>query len=329
MWERIRWVGLAELLATGLVAVLGPGLLSAQPPFTGTVWIESSILTPQDPTAFLGATYQGTGERAMFDRRLASGWKRWNAHLFQAKFDDGLEIEVQVNPEFTRAEAEFETQKYLPAVGRIPKVLRQDVETIWIHRGNQPFGGGNKNLLIHTDSQAYDGKYLEETLIHEAAHTSLDEKYARAEEWVAAQKRDDRFISAYAQDNPTREDIAESFLPFLAIQYRSERIDANLRKQIEQTIPNRIRFFESLKLDLHPFVESGRPRRYEWELQDGKRIYGRFVSSAPDEVQIETLDRVVHVPLSELSTTSRQLVEKLSTEPGRDPKHSTEKNVPK
>ena len=35
----------------------------------------------------------------MFDRRIID-WTTLNAYLFEARFDDGLTIEVQVNPEF-------------------------------------------------------------------------------------------------------------------------------------------------------------------------------------------------------------------------------------
>ena len=33
----------------------------------------------------------------------------------------------------------------------MPTVLRTDVETVWIHKGEEPWGGGNNNLLIHVD----------------------------------------------------------------------------------------------------------------------------------------------------------------------------------
>ena len=49
-----------------------------------------------------------------------------------------------------------------------------------------------------------------------------------------------------------REDIAESFVPFLAVEYRSDRITASLKNQILEAIPNRIAFFRSLGLDMYP-----------------------------------------------------------------------------
>ncbi len=136
----------------------------------------------------------------------------------------------------------------------MPTSLRNDVQTVWIHRGTQPFGGGNDNLLIHVgqaDLYAAEG-ILEEALVHEAAHTSLDAAHAAAPGWLAAQAADGRFISTYARDHPNREDIAESFLPYLAARYRSDRILSSLADTILRTIPNRVAYFDRQRFDVFP-----------------------------------------------------------------------------
>ena len=141
-------------------------------------------------------------------------------------------------------------------IGRLPTVLRADVQTVWIHQGTEPFGGGNNNLLIHTgqaDLYAADG-ILEETFVHEASHTSLDATHAAAPGWLAAQTADGEFISTYAHDYPNGEDIAESFLPYLAVRYRSDRISQSLFDTISQTIPNRIDYFDDQSFDMYPIV---------------------------------------------------------------------------
>ena len=76
------------------------------------------------------------------------------------------------------------------------------------------------------------------------ADTSLDSYHANNEEWLNAQLEDGNFISTYAQEHPFREDIAESFLPYFALKYRSDRISTELAKIISTTIPNRIKYFE-------------------------------------------------------------------------------------
>ena len=57
----------------------------------------------------------------------------------------GKVVEVQVNPEFGEAEALALAEKYSRAVGRLPAFLLTDVDTLWIHSGNEGFGGGNRD----------------------------------------------------------------------------------------------------------------------------------------------------------------------------------------
>jgi hypothetical protein len=224
------------------------------PPFNGTIFIDPDIITASDPTTFSGLVYAGQGARTMFDRRV-NDWITVDAYLFDATFDDGLSSEIQVNPEFeTPAASQVEAERYAGVIGRLPTALRADVETVWIHKGVQLFGGGNNNILIHVgqaDLYTADG-ILEETLVHEAAHASLDAAHASAPGWVATQLADPTFISTYAQDFPEREDLAESFVPYLAVRYRADRISEGLRIAIEQAMPNRIAYFDGLALDMYP-----------------------------------------------------------------------------
>lgn len=240
-------------LACLFLVMLLARVSSADPPFQGTIYLDPDILTASDPTTFQIINSAGQGQRQMYDRRF--GWIQNFAFLFNAVYSDGLVIEVQVNSEFGSAElAQEEAEKYAVVIGRLPKALRRDAETVWIHKGVEPFGGGNNNLLIHVDQgETYDAQgFLEETLIHEAVHTSLDAEHAASSGWLSARASDNEFISTYARDYPEREDLAESFLPFLAVTLRPERISTALRDTIEATIPNRIAYLASLNLDMLP-----------------------------------------------------------------------------
>jgi hypothetical protein len=234
-------------LMVGLLFLRVSQALLGEPPFDGTIFIAPDVITENDPTTYLSLSDAGQGQRTMFDRRSDS-WETLNAYLFNASFSDGDDIEIQVNPEFFDvAYARSEALKYAPVIGRLPRYLRVDVQTVWIHKGVNPFGGGNNNLLIHTgqaESYASSG-ILEETLVHEASHTSLDAKHANAAGWLAAQNADGEYISTYAKDNPTREDVAESFLPYFAYRYRPDRISQSMANVISSTIPNRIAYFDS------------------------------------------------------------------------------------
>jgi len=220
------------------------------------------VIKNTDPTTFTPMLTDAGQEIRynIFDRRINS-FINLNVYLFNAEYSDsGLKIEIQVNPEFSSQDTAREhAEKYAIVIGRLPKALRRHVETVWIHDGKQPFGGGNNNLLIHVEqgNDYIDNEILEEIIFHEACHTSLDGLYANDPNWISSQKKDNRYISTYAKDFPEREDIAESFLAYFAVTYRKDRISSNTYDKIILTIPNRINFFNSLNnLDMSPCTKS-------------------------------------------------------------------------
>jgi hypothetical protein len=227
-----------------------------EPPYSGTIFLDGDIITADDPTALRKIGYTGRGRREMFDRRTDE-FVTVRAYLFRARYRGGRVTEVQVNPEFRRVKAATrQARKYAEVVGQLPRVLLRDVDAIWIHRGQELYGGGNRSILIHTgQTRLYvDEGILEETLVHEAAHTSLDEDHAASAGWLQAQAEDPTFISTYARDNPTSEDIAESFLPYLAVRFRPERMDPDVVRTIEETIPARLAYFDAQDFDYRPFA---------------------------------------------------------------------------
>lgn len=218
-----------------------------KPPFRGTIFDFPDLMREADPSAFQELSFVELSERKMFDRRL-DRFETFGVFVFRATFADREPIEVAVNREFeTQDAAHRQAEFYAQAFGRLPLFLRQEIDALHIQAGNRLFGGG-RNVLIHTEQgQKYhrDG-ILEETLGHEAAH-ALDRKYARHPDWKAAQDKDAQFISTYAQENPYREDIAESIIPYFAVRLRPERIAAEQRARIEESIPARMAYLDSLQ----------------------------------------------------------------------------------
>lgn len=225
------------------------------PPFAkGTIYIDPDIITDSDKTTFESLSYVGQAKRTMFDHRVDKSLTL-SPFLFNSFYEDGLSFEIQVNPEFQDSvKAEVIALKYAEIIGRLPIDLRVDLETITIHYGSEGFRGGQKKIFIYTVHAAeLEAKgILEETLIHEGSHVSLDPKYAKTSEWIAAQKADGNFISHYARDFYWREDMAESFVSYVAIRYRSDRIEQYTKDKILETIPNRIQFFDDLNLNMYP-----------------------------------------------------------------------------
>lgn len=221
----------------------------------GTLFVDPDIVTPEDPSVFAGVSYAGRANRVMFDRRV-SDWVEHEAFLFDATYEDGFEVEIQVNPEFgTEAAAMVEAERYGWLIGQMPRVLRgPDFETVWIHKGNEDWGGGNNNILIHTDRAAeyHDRGLLEEVFLHEGAHTSLDAHHKDTAGWSAARAADADFISAYAREFPDRDDLAETFPVWFAVRFREDRISARLATTIRTRIPNRLAYLDAQDFDVAP-----------------------------------------------------------------------------
>lgn len=242
------------------ILFLSFGLISAAQAETvfneGTVYVDTGIIEASDPTAFVEMTYIGLVKRKLFDRR--AGWLNADVFAFGARYDDGSKAEVQVNSEFgSRALAEEQARFFATEIGRLPSVLRDDMETVWIHKGDKPFGGGNNNFLIHVGHAQVlirDWNGLHETLVHEGVHTSLDAKWAKSPAWRAAQKKDGIFISPYARDHPKREDMAETFLMWMASRYVPGRVGVDVLARAEEGNAARFAFFDSLNLDMSPFI---------------------------------------------------------------------------
>ena len=236
-----------------LIILFLPKVL-AQPAFSGgTVFVDPDIIRETDPTIFAGIQSLGVGERESYDRR-ANSFVTEDMFLFEANFSGVGPVEVQVNLEFGDEEsAEQDAIFFAEAVGRLPRLLFRDLSSITIHKGDEAFGGGNNNILIHSEANGYiKNGWLEETLVHEGVHTSMDGRYASSEGWINSQNDDSLFISTYAEDYPGREDMAESFLMWMASEYRRDRVSAATLSTIENAIPARLSFFNSLNLDMYP-----------------------------------------------------------------------------
>ncbi len=72
---------------------------------------------------------------------------------------------------------------------------------------------------------------------------SVHNYFSQTAEWKAAMEEDGKFISGYAKENPTREDVSESSTSWFAVRKRRNRQTEDLVKTTEATIPNRLDYF--------------------------------------------------------------------------------------
>ncbi len=236
-----------HIMVAGALLALSGNAATEETLIHGTVFLSPAIITEDDPGGVEQVTDAGTDMRRMFDRRV-DAFVDTEAHLFDAFYSEGLCIEFQVNVELGDAEeARALVDYYAPIIGRLPGFLRRDVMTVWMHPGDELFGGGNDNILIHVGATAeryIEDGVLEEALAHEAAHTSLDPTLAKSEEWREAQEADGAFISDYARDNPLREDVAETLVPWLAACCGDDRLDPETIETIQRLTANRMAVLE-------------------------------------------------------------------------------------
>jgi hypothetical protein len=152
-------------------------------------------------------------------------------------------------------------KQYARIIGQMPRHLLKSIQEVWVRKDgyDKYLAIDNKYILIYAEHAKKDDSNgtLEEILFHEATHVFMD-PYCRdiknyfindngqAIAWPDAQRMDNKWISEYAFKNPNREDVAESFLAYYAITYRSNKIEEYIVPLIKLTIPNRIKFFDYL-----------------------------------------------------------------------------------
>ena len=66
---------------------------------------------------------------------------------------------------------------------------------------------------------------------------------------IKAAKKDKGFVTQYAKTTPY-EDLAESFLMWLALRY--DRVEDSDKETILKLIPNRIQYFDEQQFDMYP-----------------------------------------------------------------------------
>ena len=218
---------------------------------------EGDIIIEKDPTTFQNIVFVKKKTIKWWDRRNGTKQKSFKAFIFKATFLKGKrDITIRVNAEFeTKSKAEEQAVKYAKIIGQLPTFLRtKNLKTLTIHKGNKKWGGGNNDILIHTDKYL---RFVEEVAIHEAAHTTLDPQWhgsIKRSKWNKAIKADNKFVSRYANNFPKREDIAETINWWIAVRCKSDRISKLTYEKIILGIPNRLKYLDEQNYDTYPLV---------------------------------------------------------------------------
>ena len=224
----------------------------------GQIFWSPNVINDNDTSKFNrnNLRYIGVEDRKLFDRRNPDNEDMTDTHVFSLNMNN-KNIEVQVNAnDFNEEDAEKEAEKYLVYIGKLPDLFLDQVRTVTIHKGDLQhlWGGGNNGLLIHTGigEDYIDKGIVEEVLLHESTHTSLDEVFnpntpIKSNEWLETVNKDDLFISRYAKENARREDLAETLPIYYAIRRKRDNlteIDDEELELIEDALQNRFEFLD-------------------------------------------------------------------------------------
>jgi len=242
--------------------------------FKDGLWTDCDVVTKKDPTIFQNLSFIYKKSVDGYDRRKElyqdrptsnneGGWINFEAFIFRAEFEKGPDIYIRVNSEFkTKKKAEKQALKYAKIAGQSPQFLNSWLRTITIHKGNNNWGAGNGDILIHTGMLKSFQKCKEEVFIHELAHVTLDPIIGIRDErmkvfvvpWQKAMEADYKFISKYAKDYPHREDVAETINWWIAVRCKPDKISKSAYKKITEGIPNRLKYLDEENYDTYPLV---------------------------------------------------------------------------
>jgi len=233
------------------------GQAAETPIYGSTADTVFDIIATSDPSTFDCLSYEGRTTRQMWDKRVDNEFDL-NVFLFHAYFTDGPSIDIIVNPEFETVDAaETEARRYTHALGQLPLVLRHGIRQLGIHGGMPTYSAGAGKIFVYADrtTRRIGQNHLEESLLHESVHTSLDPTYARSPEWQAAQAQDAAFVTRYGQEHPNREDLAETALFAYGFMTHPNRIPPVDSQDIRRAIPARLTLLETI-LNQQPQVTS-------------------------------------------------------------------------
>ena len=216
------------------------------PPYDSTKDTVFDIIQKDDPSTFVCLEYIGRGDRQIWDKRV-DGEPIVNAFLFVARYNDGTKVEIAINPEYeTQEKAKEEALRFAGPLGQLPTLLRAGIHRFSVHMGEQAFhaGTGQVSSIQVLPTTARATTILRSCYFHESVHASLDEDHRLSDAWKKAQLSDGRFLTAYAEESPEREDLAETALFAFAILQHPDRFPPSDTDDTLRAVPNRIEYMK-------------------------------------------------------------------------------------
>ena len=125
----------------------------------------------------------------------------------------------------------------------------RDFDTYNLSKGDDSFGDLGHAFTLYPEGNPE----IFYTLLHEAAHASIQQYLKNSKKWFQAVKDDKIYITNYARTD-FAEDIAETIAFWVGIRCYEERIKRKTKEKVLKRIPNRIKVLDELNLNTYPVV---------------------------------------------------------------------------
>ena len=171
-----------------------------------------------------------------------------SVYVYEAQYTDRQTINVMVDQGFSRSRADQLATLYARRVGQLPARSALDEFAVLVCCGdNTGYAERRQNriAIFHRDLIVTFG-VLGPFMLHEYAHLAYDAAAYSSAKWRAAVAADDRFITKYARDFPYREDVAESYVAWIAARCSADRLMPVEVEFIKSAIPARLAYFDDV-----------------------------------------------------------------------------------
>lgn len=232
---------------------------SASPLFKNSiVSTDIDFIHSDDFTVTAAIEFTGTGRQEMPDKRHDELFDD-SAYTFAMNFNDDVSINIFASSDFENNDAALEyVEKLLGPLGKLPYLMRSTMSHVVIHRGNETASAEKDAQFFVVYSKNMDIRIanndLEETVFHESVHATLDWPHRFSEDWKAAQKADNEFITEYGRRIPDGEDFAETALFAYTMINHPGRLSNDVEYWMKNRIPSRLEYFTNLfeGIDIKP-----------------------------------------------------------------------------
>lgn len=193
----------------------------------------------------VGETVDGEWEASQ------EGYFDFDFHVYQASlfYDDETwdNFEILVNTEMEKSDAEPLIQTVLNLLDEMAVGAVLEMETLVLHPGNGRATAGvySNTMTLYPNTINEPTPNLLGILYHEIAHIAVDEHVADTSSWRSAQQSDNAFLSEYGEENPDREDVAETWPVWVRLTYFGDYATVATTGKITNQIPNRLEFFDN------------------------------------------------------------------------------------